>query len=87
MQFDLDKFFNLSLDLLCIAGGDGYFKRINPAFQRLLGWTTAQLLAHPFVDFVHPDDVPATLGEMAKLAAGQLCISLENPLSLHRRLL
>ncbi len=78
MPFDLDKFFNLSLDLLCIAGGDGYFKRINHAFQRLLGWTTAEMLAHPFLDFVHPDDVPATLGEMAKLAAGQLCISFEN---------
>jgi two-component system, sensor histidine kinase and response regulator len=78
MQPDLEKFFNLSLDLLCIAGTDGYFKHVNPAFSRVLGWTTEQMLARPFVDFVHPDDVSATLSEVEKLAAGIPTISFEN---------
>ena len=62
------KFFDVSLDLLCIAGTDGYFKRTNPAFTRALGWTEEQLVSKPFLDLVHPDDVEATQNEIEKLA-------------------
>jgi len=72
------KFFEVSLDMLCIAGTDGYFKRVNPAFERTLGWTTDALLEHPFMDLVHPDDVPATVAEIGKLEQGIPTISFEN---------
>ncbi|HEX2465337.1 MAG TPA: histidine kinase dimerization/phospho-acceptor domain-containing protein, partial [Thermoanaerobaculia bacterium] len=75
---EADTFFDLSLDLLCIAGTDGRFRKVNPAFERILGWTHDQLLARPFYDFVHPDDLEATQREVAKLAQGIPTISFEN---------
>jgi diguanylate cyclase (GGDEF)-like protein/PAS domain S-box-containing protein len=74
----LEKFFDLSLDLLCIAGLDGYFKRINPAFERLLGYSVEQLLAQPFLALVHPDDREATLKEMERLSTGTPTLEFEN---------
>jgi PAS domain S-box-containing protein len=67
---EFKTFFDLSLDMLCIASTDGYFKRTNPAFERTLGWDRETLISKPFLDLVHPDDVQATLDELEKLAQG-----------------
>ena len=78
-QEELDRFFTLSLDMLCIAGFDGYFKRVNPAWERTLGYTEADLLSRPFMEFVHPDDREATIAESRKqIDRGQEVIYFEN---------
>jgi PAS domain S-box-containing protein len=77
-EVELDRFFTLSLDLLAIAGTDGHFKRLNPAFGATLGYSTPELLARPFLDLVHPGDRAATLLEMAKLERGTPSLEFEN---------
>lgn len=75
---ELARFFNGSLDLLCIAELDGYFKLLNPAWTTHLGWSLDELLARPLLDFVHPDDRAATRAEIERLAGGADTIVFEN---------
>ncbi|MFL5462510.1 MAG: PAS domain S-box protein [Gemmatimonadaceae bacterium] len=77
-QSDADRLFEISVDLLCLCGVDGYFKRVNPAFERTLGYSAQELLAVPYWDFIHPDDNCASEVEAAKTAAGAACVSFEN---------
>ncbi|MEG4005145.1 PAS domain S-box protein [Microcoleus sp. Pol11C1] len=77
-QTERDHFFTISLDLLCIVGFDGYFRRFNPAWSTVLGYSSGELFAKPMIEFVHPDDRKATAAEGAKLIAGTSSISFEN---------
>lgn len=77
-ETDYDRLFNLSLDLLCIAGLDGYFKRVNPSWTRVLGWSEAELLARPVEAFMHPEDRERTLRARDALAHGVPLRGLEN---------
>jgi PAS domain S-box-containing protein len=75
---ELDQFFDLSLELLCIANLDGYFLRLNPAWERSLGYSREELLAKRFLDFVHPDDSDRTQKAISSLASQQKVIHFEN---------
>jgi PAS domain S-box-containing protein len=66
-----DDFFEMSLDNVCVAGFDGYFKRVNPSWTRTLGWTPQELMAKPVLEFVHPDDRAGVLSARAELRQGR----------------
>jgi len=72
------EFFEMSLDLLCISGFDGFFKRVNPSWMKTLGWSEAELMARPLIDFVHPDDRQATLLGREGLKESKPLIGLVN---------
>jgi PAS domain S-box-containing protein len=76
---DNARFWELSNDLLCSAGADGYAKRLNPAWTRVLGWTPEELRSRPILDFVHPDDRDRTHADMSALqAVGYGSMAAEN---------
>jgi PAS domain S-box-containing protein len=69
-QRKMFDFFEFSNEMLCVADGRGYFSRVNQAWTAALGWSEAELTTRPYIDFVHPDDIPATLSEAALLQTG-----------------
>ncbi len=71
-------FFNHSNDFSCIANVQGYFEVLNPAFERVLGYSEKELLKDQFLAFIHPDDIPATLLEIEKLKTGAATINFVN---------
>ena len=75
---EMARFFELSLDLFCLAGLDGFFKQINQNFTRVLGYSTEELLAKPFIDLVHPDDYEQTQLQVVKLSQGLPVVRFEN---------
>ena len=77
-QEELDLMFTLSIDMLCTAGFDGYFKRLNPAWEKTLGYSKDELFSRPYVELVHPEDREITLKEAEKLTLGQDVIFFEN---------
>jgi PAS domain S-box-containing protein len=73
-----DRFFEVSIDLLCFLSFNGYFKRLNPAWERALGFTREELMSRPFIEFVHPDDRERTLRQNAAVRAGGKALGFEN---------
>ncbi len=78
LEADYNRLFNRSLDLICIAGLDGYFKRVNPSWTRVLGWTEEELLSRPVEHFMHPEDRDRTLQARSGLSQGIPVRGLEN---------
>ncbi|HXH31528.1 MAG TPA: PAS domain-containing protein [Bacteriovoracaceae bacterium] len=77
-HMELSSFFNQSMELLGIAGSDGYFKKVNPAFSKILGYTEQELTSIPFIDLVHPDDKASTLSVYETLKNGNNLLNFEN---------
>jgi PAS domain S-box-containing protein len=78
LQVERDRFFELSRDLLCVAGFDGHFTRLNASWEKTLGFTREELQAEPWLAFVHPDDRESTLAVGADVMAGKEAIAFEN---------
>jgi PAS domain S-box-containing protein len=72
-----NRFINLSVDMFCIAGFDGFFKSLNPSFERTLGFTAEELLAKPYLEFIHPDDRQATTAQAHRVETHEL-LAFEN---------
>ena len=72
------RFFSESIDLLCFLDFNGYFKRLNPAWERTFGYSREELMSKPFIDFVHPDDRERTLNQNAAVRSGGQARSFEN---------
>ena len=73
-----DRFFVISIDMLCIADFSGYFRRLNPAWEKTLGFTVAELRSRPSIEFVHPDDREGTIAQNRIVKAGGQALSFEN---------
>jgi PAS domain S-box-containing protein len=72
------RFFEISIDMLCFASFGGYFQRLNPAWERILGFTLDELRSRPSIEFVHPDDRERTLAQNRAVKAGGSASSFEN---------
>jgi PAS domain S-box-containing protein len=77
-QRDVERIFELSLDLLGIVGFDGHYRAVNPAFERTLGYSRQEMVSRPFMDFVHPDDHESSRGAFAAVLRGEAVTDFEN---------
>jgi PAS domain S-box-containing protein len=73
-----DRFFALSIDMLCIAHFNGRFKLLNTAWEKTLGYSLEELQSRPMFDFVHPDDRQRTLDQNLKVRSGGQALAFEN---------
>lgn len=72
------RFFELSLDLLCVLDFSGFFRQLNPAWEQVLGYARSEMLARPFIEFVHPDDRERTLSQNRDVRGGSKAWHFEN---------
>ncbi|WP_420263753.1 PAS domain S-box protein [Candidatus Magnetominusculus dajiuhuensis] len=77
-QEELNRFFNLSISMLCTADINGYFRMLSPSFEKTLGYTAEELRSKPYLEFVHPDDIESTLDAIKQLSEGNQVMRFEN---------
>lgn len=77
-QQERDRIFSLSLELICTANFDGYLQDLNPAWEKTLGHTREELMAVPYLEYVHPDDLNETVAQAQALTQGQNAILFQN---------
>ncbi len=75
---ELNKIFTFTPDVLCTVSADGYFKKVNPAMSRILGYSEEELLATPFLSLVHVEDRQKTLAELGRILEGRPTYYIEN---------
>jgi PAS domain S-box-containing protein len=75
---ELNLLFEFSPDILCVVGYDGYFKKVNPAFSQITGYSTQELLGKPYNDFIHPDDINKAAKEIENKYTGLSVFYSEN---------
>lgn len=73
-----ERFFDLSIDMLCMLDFNGHFIRLSPSWERTLGYTRQELMSRPFIEFVHPDDRKRTLDQNAAVKHGGQALGFEN---------
>jgi PAS domain S-box-containing protein len=73
-----DRFFTLSIDMLCVADFRGYFRRLNPAWETTLGFTREELQSQPMFEFVHPDDRERSRAQNQLVRSGAQALGFEN---------
>lgn len=77
---NFEKIFKLSNDLICVAGTDGYFRKINPSFEKILGWDHKTLMERSMFELVHPEDLDATFLELERLKEGKPTVNFSHRL-------
>ena len=77
-EFDLFSFFEMTPDFVCIAGKDGYFRKVNPSVIGLLGYSEEELFSRPISTFIHPDDKEITSSTRSSLLRGKALLNFEN---------
>ncbi|NTU57772.1 MAG: PAS domain S-box protein [Chlorobiaceae bacterium] len=71
IELEFERFFNLMPDMVCVASCNGFFTKVNAAWQKCLGYSEKELLAVPYLDLVHPNDRASTREEVARQLAGK----------------
>jgi PAS domain S-box-containing protein len=78
LEDELNQLFNSAPDVICTAGVDGYWKKVNPAMLKLLDYTELELLNRPLIEFIHPDDRPVSIGQLQEIIEGEAVTYFEN---------
>ena len=78
LRAGFERVFNMSVDMICVVGFDGYFKRFNPALIKNLGYTEEEISSKPVVEFIHPEDREHSAKEAEKIAKGVKTLFFEN---------
>jgi len=77
-EAERERYFNMASDMICVASFDGILLRVNAAWERTLGYSEADLIKRPFLEFVHPEDVQSTIDVMKVLFQNQPVFGFRN---------